>query len=692
MPTPDASDSDVTLDSIGVGKDKKPEFTTAQWWRCHEQEDQKPHEVLDKLVDLIEQDQTSRYDAYKEYSRMFGNSSDVHGDDRTYAMMHAASALTQNELANTIETLWAQVFKNRIVPTPAVSESDYDEWVRAKGCRRWIEGAFDSAGVFSMHAPSAGLGALIDGTGAVKVYWEQDPEEEKVALIRCQALPAKYLMVDRHEARHGQPRSFFQKEYVDKWRLWELYKDEEDGFYGSVADRLKGILECTDYDDLEVSKGFKSSDVIRIREAWHLPSSAKAKDGRHVIWIRGCTLVDEPFEWSQFPFEFLKFGATREGFWGESAVARIAPTQKLLDKLNQKIDEAQDVMGVPRIIVQKGSGLVKAHVDDIPGGILECDNIGGIRDWNAQCASQELYQDRDGAPRKMRSLLGVSDMDVAQQVPQGMRDVSGSFLERWVEQGQARHAMFHSAYEDFICRLAMLFIRVAEDAQEHGYDVVVQSPGEQKSSIQILKFSEIAMDRKKMKFQVLPMSQLPNTFAGKVEALEKLKALMPNLPDQTVARMTEIPDINGTTDLMVSDEEIIMKNINFMIKKGEYLPPLPFDNHELIIMLTTKFINSYRVKEDVDHTKVGILVRYIEAAKAFQDGLGGQDPNAPPPPMAPPGPPGPMGMGPPPGPPMPGMPMGPPPGPPAMPPPPPAGPPPGPPMGPPPGPMGPPMM
>jgi len=634
------ANEDVSLEGIAEGKEKKPKYTDAQWWRCHEKyEDggRAPHEILDPLVKQIWDDQASLYESYTEYSKLFGNTSDQHGAEREFAAIQS-SILTQNELANTIETLWAQVFKNRVCPSVSVSESDYEEWSRAKAYSRWIEGTFDAAEVYDVAIPKAGLGALIDGTGGIRVDWEEDAEDPKVAHIKAYPIMAKNMMVDRIEARHGNPRSFFLKDHVDKWHLWEIYKEENEGFHGTVAERLKGILDCKDYDELELATG-TNSNMISIREGWHLPSYPGAKDGRHVIWIRGCTLVDEPYEWDQFPIEFIKFGATREGFYGESAVKRIAPTQRLLDKLNAKIDESQDVMGVPRIIVQRNSGIVKAHIDDIPGGVLEADNIGAIREWNATTASPELYNDRDQAPRKMRSLLGVSDFEVQQQIPQGMRDVSGAFLERWVDQGQARHAMFHKAYERLVCRLALLFARMAEDLQKKGYKVVVRSPGETKSSIQMLDFEEVCIDRKKMKLQVLPMSQLPQTFAGKIEAIEKLRELMPELPAQTIARMTEVPDINGTNDMMVSDEEIIMKNLNFMVKKGKYLSPLGNDNLELIISLTTRFINCYRIKEDADGDKVAILMRYIDDAKALLKGLGSSDMAAPPPPMGPPGPP-----------------------------------------------------
>ena len=360
--------------------------------------------------------------------------------------------------------------------------------------------------------------------------------------------------------------------------------------------------------------------------------------------------------------------------------------QRQLDKLIKKIDEAQDVMGVARILIRKDANIRKADIDDLPG-IIEADDISenAIKDWNAQAGSPELYQTVDALPRKMRGLVGVSDFEAQSQLPNGLRDVGAPFLERWIDQGAARHAMDHGHYENAIVKLAELFIRQAEDCQKMGYKVTVRGPADShtKTSIESLDFKDVGIDRKKMKLRVQPMSQIPQTFAGKVDAIQKLKESGLSINPQAAARMTEVPDLFGVTDMLVSDEEIIYKNLCHMCKTGEYLPPMPMDNLKLIIAMTTRYINHYRVRNDADNAVVGLLAQYIDDAIALQNGLGGTNPDAPPPiqstvqalgmgpPGMPPGmvPPGmPPGMAPPPG--LPPGPMGPPPpmGPPAMPP------------------------
>lgn len=608
----------------------KPDLTEAQWWRAKDH-GRAPHQILDNLFKQIEEDQEGRYDAYKEYERLFGNACGPNSDDSFQSI--ATDEVTQNELQNTVETLWSQVFRNKVVPAVSVTEADWDEWDKARSYSRWLEGVFDEADVYEECFPHAGACTLVHGTGVIRVGWEET-EDEGVARIKFWSVNPRFVFVDRMESVHGKPRSIYFKDHVDKYKLFDIYKDDEDGFYGTSEERRTGINRAPVNDDIDLStRNTTRCSMVTVKEAYHLPSSPESEDGRHVIWVNGCTLVDEPYAWDTFPCAFMRFGARLSGFWGESAVRRLAPLQKLLDKLCSKINESQDVMGVPRILVGNSAGLKRGHLDDIPGGVLQVNDINQVKDWNAQCVTPELYQERDSLPAKMRALLGISDFEASSTLPQGLRDVGAPFMEHMVEQGAARHAKLHDQYEDCVVQLAYLSMLQGECLEEMGYDVVVRGPAEtMKTSIQQLSFKDVKVARKQMKLRVQPMSQLPQTFAGKVDAISKLKndAMMPVDP-KTAARMMEVPDLFGATDMLVSDEEIIMKNLTHMCKTGKYLAPLPFDNLDLIVQLTTRYINRYRTKQDVDYARVGLLAQYIDDAIALKNAkLGGTDPNAPP--------------------------------------------------------------
>jgi hypothetical protein len=361
--------------------------------------------------------------------------------------------------------------------------------------------------------------------------------------------------------------------------------------------------------------------------------------GRHVIWIKGCTLVDEEYTEQEFPFVFLRFGIPDEGFWGTSAVARLLPAQLAYDKITQRIDKAHDLLGKPKLIKRKGSTLQKAHLDDddeVP--ILETDQpTADIKEWNPEPITQWAYQERDSLPQRMRGSIGISGFEAQLQIPEQLREASGAAMERWVDAGNARHAMLHKEYEKFMMDLAWADLRIAAQAEKDGKEVVVKAPGAIRSTVEMLSFKDVKLDMERLKLRVLPVSQLPRTFAGRVKELIVLRD-RGDISQKAYLRMLEMPDIESEIDNYVSDEDIIRKNLDYMLRTGKYLSPLPYDNLDLIVTLTVRKIHEVRVREEEEgEDKVALLVQYIEDALALKGGIG-PDPMAvaAPPGMAPP--------------------------------------------------------
>ncbi len=627
--------------SLASDKEFNRTPSEGEWWRAKEL-GKAPHEILDTLIHEVEDDQESRYAAYREYARLFGADPDMFGYDDAFSALNSEQ-VSQNELGNTIETLHAQIFKNHIVPGVSTSEADWEEWHRGLAYSRWLEGVFDAGNVHYDAVPRAGMDMLVYGTGFIKIGHQTDSDDHTT--LTYTRTDTRMLAVDRLEARNGKPRTLFQKDYMDKYLVADMFGPHKKGSYvpegmteeEATAERTRLILEAKINDDVDMALGSRTKcQMIVIREVWHLPTRDGKNNGRHVIWMKGCTFVDEVWTWDRFPFTVLRFGSRLSGYYGDSAVKRLAPTQKNFDKLNKKIDEAQDIMGIPRIIALRGANIERSHIDDIPGGILEVDNMSGITEWNATAMSAEIYSEREAAPSKMRSLLGISDFDVQNQLPASMREVSGPALERWIDSGTARHAMTHAELEQAMIDLAYLSMDYAAELEKEGKDLTVTAPGSSKSTVEMLKFSEVKVDRKRMKLRVQPMSQMPQTISGKIDAFSKLRENN-DIDKQTYLKMLEVPDIARVTDFLGSDEEIILKNLHFMVKKGKYIPPLQYDNLDLIVPITTAFINNYRIRDNADMEKVGMLAQYIEDAILLKQGLNTSDPNAPPPPppMAP---------------------------------------------------------
>jgi len=108
----------------------------------------------------------------------------------------------------------------------------------------------------------------------------------------------------------------------------------------------------------------------------------------------------------------------------------------------------------------------------------------------------------------------------------------------------------------------------------------------------------------------------------------------------TYRRLLEVPDVEAENDMDTADEEIIDKNLSYMLEKQIYLAPLAFDNFELILKRGTQFINKCRVT-GIEESLLEIISQYInEASRKLDDIKASQQPPAPQPALPGPPPPG----------------------------------------------------
>lgn len=617
---------------------EKPKVRSCQWWRAKEN-GKEPHQMLEGLLDTIQKDQQSRYESYKEWARSLDQ--DMSSVDGSVSFKKLwGTELSINEALNTLETLHAQIFKNKIIPAPVPTEGDYEEHFQALAFGRWLEGLFDDSKVHEEHVPQFGWDCLAYGTGAIKAYGKIERRKGgKRAKICLEAVSPRFLFVDRIEARCGRPRSLHQKMHMDRWVVLDRWGKKSNEAYTSIVD-------AKPYDDVHFDiSDTADGDQITIWESWHLPSYHGADDGRHTIWMKGCTLVDEKWEHDRFPFTFMRFGRRLGGFWGQSACMRILPSQKAFARLTRQIDDAMEVMAVPRIVVRSGANIKKSHIDDTPYTILESERgKDDIHEWNAQPVNPAMFQERDSFPARMRESIGVTGFAAQQALPEQIRDGAAAYMDRAVEEADARHAMLHREYESAMVDLGDLSLMVAEELDSKNYDIVVRAPGEEmRTTVEMLEFSKVKIAREHLKLRVLPISQLPRTFANRLKDLTILRD-RGDIPQKTFLRLLEIPDVEAEIDNLVSDEDVIRRNHSFMLRTGKYTSPLPYDNLELIIKLTARKIHQARTRE-VDEDKIALLVQYIDDAVKLKNGIGTPQevPGlAPPAGMLPPGPGGPM--------------------------------------------------
>lgn len=637
-------------------KFKRP-LRSSQWWRAVEMGGQ-PHEVVSNILKHIRQRQSTRYESYRRLAQMSGREDLADFGIQPTLRDLFADKLSINEAAATLETLHAQIFKNRVVPMPQCVGADYDTQERTREFGRWLDGVFDECAIHSELVPAVGWDSLESGTGFFKISSEIDDDE--TARITAAHVPPWCVGVDEVEARRGKPRSIYHWELFDRGVLLDKYGKDDESYHGTSKERAAAIVACTQTGDVDSGLTHDTdSDMLLVMFAWHLPSGPGADDGACFVGINNCTLELKPWNRSRFPLVKLRGGVPKGSYYGESALRQILPAQTVYDKTNERIDLAHDVIGIPRIIKTRGSNISKGKIDDVVGSILDTEDINGIKEWTPTPIHPEVYNFRESLASAMRNRLGISSFSSHAEIPPGLANASGVALERFEDTENARQAMPHRNYETAMTDLAEVMIDEAEELESRG--VSVQSRASDRYVVERISFADVKVDRKDFILRIPPASALPKTPAAKLQKLENL-AKTGLIKPTTFNRLSEIGDSEGATDLETSDEDVILKNLNYMVKTGEYLSPESFDDLALIKSIGRRFYNYCR-RKNVPPDRLELVAQYIDDAVMLikreaekEAALAATNAPAPPPPNAgppmgepPPIDPGMMPPGPPPG-------------------------------------------
>jgi hypothetical protein len=173
---------------------EKPAVKSCQWWRAKDS-GKEPHQMLENLLEVIQKDQGSRYQLYKEWARALDQDmSSIEAGFSANLKKLWGNGLSINEALNTLETLHAQIFKNKVVPAPVPSEGDYEEHFQAMAFGRWLEGLFDDTKVHEEVVPQSGWDCLSYGTGCIKAYGKKD--KKKRGRVVFEAVSPRFLFVD----------------------------------------------------------------------------------------------------------------------------------------------------------------------------------------------------------------------------------------------------------------------------------------------------------------------------------------------------------------------------------------------------------------------------------------------------------------------------------------------------------------
>lgn len=537
-----------------------------------------------------------------------------------------------NAAQNVIETTHAKVCKSRILPMPLTSGGGYLERDQAKQLGKAIEGEFDENDVDSIKEDVV-MDALVTahGAGAAKVY-------AKNGRVIIQHIPIEDVWFDAAETRYRKPRCCYHVMPHDKFVVLEDYGKDDPDLEGTVEERRRAIMRAASHATARQTISIHAGGPCQIEviEAWHLPSGEceeeeyadeggetrkRAKhDGRHVIAIAGCTLVDEPWDGEAFPIEFYVPRKRRRSIWGLSMMFDLVAPQREYEKLTLKIQSAHQKMGVsqwaaPRTALVNARELVAGTTAQ--GALLEFDGQVPPIQLTPEPVSPGTYQYKDSIPRDMMQAKGISQLSAQSQLPAGLQQASGKALQVFEDFEAERLLVYHRELERFIVRLSWRVVECAMAIVAADPSATVRySRG--KGGVERLKWADVLpKDKADLVLRVFPVSQLSKQPSARFAQLQELLNAGAITIEQ-FKRLYEMPDIEAENQLDTADTDIIDRNMDIMVTTGRYLSPEPFDDLPLLIKRAGKMINLCRAQE-VPDTRIQLLRDYIEDAKGLQE-------------------------------------------------------------------------
>jgi hypothetical protein len=461
--------------------------------------------------------------------------------------------ITYNVVQSVIDTVTAKIAKNRPKPLFLTSGGDYQQQRKAKRLNQFCDGLFYEAQTYRL-AVEAFRDACVVGDGVIHVF-------ERDGRVCHERVMSSEMWVDELEGFYGHPRQMHRAKAVDRQVL-------ADAFPGH-----RSAIEKADRSTVDQSSSRPSmSDLVQVRESWHLPSSKSAKDGLHVISIDGeCLLVEE---WTRdyFPFARLTWTPRMWGFWGQGLAEQIQNLQLEINKLLWVIQRSMHLAGSYKVLVENSSKIVSEHLNNDIGAIIKY--AGTAPQYVAPpIIPQEIYAHLETLKRAAFEQAGVSQLSAEAKKPSGLD--SGAALREYNDIESDRFATIGKAYEQFFLDVARMSVDEARGIYAESGSYSVKSPA--KKWLETVDWADIDLAEDAYVMQVYPVSSLPTDPAGRLQTVQEY-AQAGFLDPKQAKRLLDFPDLEAANGLSNATEDYLAKILDAMVDRGEYEPPEPFDD------------------------------------------------------------------------------------------------------------------
>lgn len=608
--TPRSQDTTVTVKT----QPKTNDLVAGKWW-LKQSKAEVCNTLLGTVAFLKEQNQFKlRQSAL--YARLYGNMPLFGWLGTNLTKMSTGNTLpidrpTMSVITSCVDTLHSRLIQARPSPMFLSDGGDYKQRTLAKQMNTFIQGEFYQTKAYQQGALAL-RDAMVLGTGILKIL---EDEKNKVCLERKIFTE---LLVDPNDSLFGDPRQMYEIKLIDRDVLADMFPK-----YRSQIQKAQQA-----YPDASGEYSKTVSDQVMVAEGWHLPSGPNAGDGRHTIACSEGIIFDEEYTKERFPFVFLHYSQRMVGFFGAGIPEQLMGTQVEINKLLMTISASINLVGVPRVFIEEGSKVVKAHLNNNVGSIVTYRGVKPSYEV-APCVPAELYAQLERLVQYAYQQCGVSALAATSRKPQGLN--SGAALREYDDIQTDRFADLQKRYEQFFIDLAYQVIDKAKDIalRDGKYETIYPD----KNGLKQVNLPEAKRLEDPFVIQCFDVSSLPKDPAGRLEHVTEMMQAGIVSP-QEGRRLLGYPDIEQEDRLAIAAEERILQILDAMVEDGKYTQPDPFMDLQMASQKTVQYINLYSQLK-LEDEKMQLLRNFFSQITAMKSqAMAAQMPQAAPQPQA----------------------------------------------------------
>ena len=284
----------------------------------------------------------------------------------------------------------------------------------------------------------------------------------------------------------------------------------------------------------------------------------------------------------------------------------------------------------PKVFIEAGSQISKAHINNEAWGVIEYRN-NPPQFCVPKTVSGEIFSHLDRLFNRAYEIAGISMLSAQSKKPAGLE--SAVALRAFSDIESERFLMVAKAYEQLFLDAAAQMVDIAREVSARGESFEVISHGD--DDIEKIKWSDINLEHDEYVMKVYPTSLLPTTPAAKLQkVIEMLQAGM--LTQQEARALLDYPDLEAVNNMATASQEIFNMMIERILEKGIYQAPEPYMNLAMGIQMMQSAYLRAKINQ-VPEIRLDLFRRFIEDSIGM---LAAMQAGAQQPPM------GPMGPGP----------------------------------------------